>query len=133
MPSEYRVDEATGILHIRRWGELTVAVDDEARQRRRIDPGIPAQAPVLLDCREVSPPDTVEGVKHLAHQASVLSKELDCGPIAIIVSGAAQYGMARMYMALTDASQPDTSVFRDYDEGLEWLKSRMQAGSGPTD
>ncbi len=133
MPSEHRVDEATGILHIRRWGELTVPIDNEARQQRRIDPSIPARAPVLLDCREVSPPDSVEVVKHLAHQASVLSEEFGCGPIAIIVRSDAEYGMARMYMALTDASHPETEVFRDYDEGLEWLKSRIETGSGSED
>lgn len=133
MPSEHRVDEATGILHIRRWGELTIPDDHEARQLRRADPSIPAHAPVLLDCREVSPPDSVEVVKYLAHHASYLSKELDCGPIAIIVRGDAEYGMARMYMALTDASHPDTRVFRDYDEGLEWLKSFTQTGPGSED
>lgn len=60
MPTEYRVDEKTGIIHIRRWGEITTHDEEVALRKRSIDPSIGSNIPVIVDCREVEPPDSSE-------------------------------------------------------------------------
>lgn len=49
------------------------------------------------------------------------AQRLRCGRTALLVGSDAQCGMARMYIALTEAIHPDTAVFRDYDEAVSWL------------
>jgi hypothetical protein len=43
--------------------------------------------------------------------------------VAIVVSSDVEYGMARMYMALTEIEHPNTAVFRDYDDAQEWINA----------
>lgn len=122
MPIVHRVDPETGILFVRRWGSITSQDEDEALQRRHDDPLVVAGIPTLVDCRDVEAIDTIEVVKHLANRAAKITAELSCGPLAIVVSSDAEYGMARIYEALTDLVHPRTKVFRNYDKALRWLR-----------
>lgn len=121
MPIEHKVDEETGIMHVRRWGAITTHDEDTAIIKRNEDPAVVPNIPVIVDCREVEPPDSPEVVQYIADKATMIAEELDCGPVAIVISSDVEYGMARMYMGLTALKHPDTKVFRSYDKALKWL------------
>ena len=121
MPIEHVVDPETGIMHVRRWGKIKTCDEDRALRKRREDPLVVPGIPVIVDCREVDPPDTTHLTNHIADRISALAEKLNCGPVAIVVSSEVQYGMARMFMGLTALTHPDTEVFRNYEEALDWL------------
>jgi hypothetical protein len=122
MPIEHMVEERTGMMHVRRWGQITTHDEEDALHKRRKDPLIVPNIPVIVDCREVDPPDTTETVQYIADQVTALAADLACGPVAIVVSSDVEYGMARMYMALTELKHPNIRVFRSYDNALKWLR-----------
>ncbi|MDF1554178.1 MAG: hypothetical protein P1P84_13995 [Deferrisomatales bacterium] len=101
-----------------------LAAEDEASfQARLADPAVTVGIPVLVDATEIEPADSVERVHCMAERVARNASRLKCGPTAIVVSSDVEYGMARMYMALTDQIHPQTNVFRDTNEALEWLRS----------
>lgn len=124
MPIEHNVDEKTRTLYVRRWGEITAHDEEIALQKRKEDPLIVPNMSVIVDCREVYPPDTTEVVQYLANKVTALVAEIDCGPVAIVVSSDVEYGMARMYMALTELKHPSTMVFRNFNKALKWLQEQ---------
>ena len=121
MPIEHKIDPETGIMHVRRWGHIDTQDEKEAFQKRSKDPLLVSDTPVIVECREVDPADSTEVVQYIADRTTRIAADLDCGPIAIIVSSDVEYGMARMYMTMTETMHPNTEVFRSYDEGLAWL------------
>ena len=129
MPIEHHVDKESGIMHVRRWGEIRTHDEEAALKRRNEDPCVVANIPVIVDCREVDPPDTTEVVKYLARRVTDLAADLSCGPVAIVVRSDVEYGMARMYIALTELKHPDTMVFRSYDNALKWVRKQIQKSS----
>lgn len=126
MPIDHVVDQKTGIMHVRRWGKITTCDEDSALSKRREDPLVMPGISVIVDCREVDPPDTTHLTNHIAAKISAMAAKLDCGPVAIVVSSDVQYGMARMFMGLTALTHPNTEVFRSYDEALDWLKKQAK-------
>lgn len=63
MPIEHKVDKETGIMYVRRWGAITTHDEEGALLKRREDPLVVPGIPVIVDCREVNPPDTTEVVQ----------------------------------------------------------------------
>ena len=124
MPIDHIVDKKTGIMHVRRWGEITTQDEENALIKRRQDPLVVPGISVLVDCREVDPPDTTEVTNHIAARVSAIAEELHCGPVAIVVSSDTEYGMARMFVALTELKHSNKAIFRCYDEALDWLYSQ---------
>jgi hypothetical protein len=129
MPVTFEV-RPDGILEIRRTGELSSAQEDASLVLRDGDNRITPGMRVLVDSRKVVPADSCEVIKHLAAVARATAADLDCGALALLVSSDVGYGMARMYMALTEVKHPNTEVFRDYDEAVSWLKSQAEAPRG---
>lgn len=132
MPVTFEV-RPDGILEIVRSGTLGRREETASLALRNRDERIVPGIPVIVDSRGVEPSDSVEMVRHLAAMAREIAVDLDCGAVALVVASDVSYGMARMYMALTEAVHPDTKAFRDYDEALEWLKSQPEepGGSAP--
>ena len=62
--------------------------EELALKERMEDPLVVQNIPVIVDCREVDPPDTTEVVQYIAYKATALAAELECGPAAIVVSRA---------------------------------------------
>jgi hypothetical protein len=124
VPIEHQVDEKTGILNVRRWGNITARDEIDALMSRAEDPLVIPGIPVLVDCREVDPPDSTEMIQYLANKIIFIAAELDCGPVAIVVSSDVEYGMARMYMALAELDHPNIDVFRSMDNALRWLNKK---------
>ena len=114
-------------MHVRRWGEITAHDEDAALIKRQQDPLVVPGISVLVDCREVDPPDATEVTNHIADRVSAMAEELYCGPVAIVVSSDVEYGMARMFIALTELKLPNTAVFRSYDEALDWLYKQFDS------
>jgi len=86
MPIEHIVHEKTGIMHVRRWGKITTHDEEAALTKRRKDPLIVPNIPVIVDCPEVDPPESSEIVRYIADMTTAIAAELDCGPVAIVVS-----------------------------------------------
>jgi len=122
MPTEYKVDEKTGIMYVRRWGAITIDDEAAALKERSVDVSVIPNISVIVDCREVVPPDSAEVVRYIADRTTAIAAELDCGPVAIVVGNDVGYGMARMYMGLTALKHPNTEVFRSYNDALKWLQ-----------
>ena len=127
MPISHRVDTKTGILHIRRWGHIDTQDEAEACRARKADPLVIPDMPVFVDTREVEPPDSAETIRYLANCITDIAAELRCGPVAILVADDVQYGMARMYMALTQLAHSPTEVFRDQESAFRWLEANKPA------
>jgi hypothetical protein len=126
MPIQHKVDEKTGIMHVRRWGAISTHDEEAALKNRSDDPAVVPNIPVIVDCREVEPPDSIEVVQYIADRTTAIAAELDCGPMAIVVSTDVEYGMARMYTGLTGLKHPNTKVFHRYDKALEWLLNQAK-------
>jgi hypothetical protein len=115
-----------GLLEIVRSGAVDSAEEDASLVLRNADTRITPGMCVLVDSRKVVPADSCEVVQHLAAVARATAAGLDCGALALVVDSDVGYGMARMYMALTEAKHPNTQVFRDYDEAVLWLTSQSE-------
>jgi hypothetical protein len=122
MPITHHVDRERNILFVTRSGAIDVREEQQAFRERGKDPLVVPGIPVLADCTEVNPPDTPAVIKYLGYLTSVIAKRSKRGPLAIVVGTDVEYGMARMYLGLTEWQSPDTEIFRSADEALEWLK-----------
>ncbi len=118
---------------MKRSGEVTAKEDDASFEARLADPAVTVGIPVLVDVTEIKPADSVERVRCMAERVVRNTICLKCGPTAILVASAVEYGMARMFMALTDRVHPQTDVFRDANEALAWLRHAVPGltGSSP--
>ncbi len=121
MPVSHFVDQELGILVVTREGKTSADEEEQSFHARDNDPAIAPGLPVLVDSRRVDPPDSVTTVRRMANIVQNNAQRLRCTRTALLVGSDVQYGMARMYMALTEPIHPDTAVFRDYDEALNWL------------
>ncbi len=123
MPIRHHV-RPDGIVVVERWGSLSIPEENASLQTRLADPAIVRGAPVLVDSSQVVQGDSIEVVKHLASVARATAERLECGAVALVVASDVEYGMARMYMGLTEVRHPRTEVFRGMEEALDWLKSQ---------
>lgn len=120
-----------GILVVERFGSLDISEENAALQERLKDAEVVPGMKVLVDSRGVVEGDTCEVVQHLAAVARATAARLECGALALVVKSDVEYGMARMYMALTEISHPNTQVFRDYEEALSWLSLQGVESADP--
>ena len=121
MPVEHWVDVPMNLLRVRRWGHISTQDESQACRDRERDPLVVPGIRVLVDCTKVEPADSVETIKYIADCTTRIAADLQCGPLAIVVSTDVEYGMARMYMAYTDRVHPETNVFRSEGDALKWL------------
>lgn len=129
MPITHHVDRELNILFVTRSGSISSQDEQRALRERQADPRVVPGIPVLVDCRYVEPADDSDTVRYLADKVTQLASRLRCGPVAIVVSNNAQFGMARMYQILTESDHQETEIFRDYDEALRWLEDRKSRRS----
>lgn len=76
---------------------------------------------MLVDSRNVDPADSIDTIRRVAAIVQNNAQRLRCARTALLADSDVQYGMARMFMALTEPIHPETAVFRDYDEALTCL------------
>jgi len=65
--------------------------------------------------------DEKTGIMHVRRWGKITTH-----PVAIVVSNDVEYGMARMYMGLTELKHTDTMIFRSYDNALKWLAKQSK-------
>lgn len=121
MPVSHYVNKELSILVVVREGQTSGDEEEESFRARKGDPTIAPGLPVLVDNRKVDPADSIETIRRIAAIVQNNAERLRCSRTALLVGSDVQYGMARMFMALTEPIHPDTAVFRDYDEALTWL------------
>ena len=132
MPITHRVNTERRVLLVTREGSISRDEEEASLRARKQDPSVVSGMPVLVDSRSVHPPDSVSTVRYLADVVTHNANRLDCGPLALVVGSPVQYGMARMYIALTELAHPATQVFTSYEEAISWLATGTAgAGSGP--
>jgi hypothetical protein len=124
MPISHRVMSDPPLMLIRRWGAIDTQDERAACAAREADPRVVPGLPVLVDTTEVEQADTVEVIRYLADCVTHSAAALRCGPVAIVVASDVEYGMGRMYMALTELAHPDTEVFRSLQAARRWLARR---------
>ena len=85
---------------------------------------------LLSDRRAVREPQTKEFIERVVAFLRRHRGELEHGRWAMVVSGVAVYGMARMAQELAGELPVQLGVFTDMDEACEWLNlARPQAAS----
>ena len=131
MPVNHRM-LPDGILIVERSGTPTAADEDASIQARLLDDHVAPGIRVLVDSREVDLGDSTEVVRHLAGVARATAARAECGAVALVVGSEVSYGMARMYMALTELRHPNTEVFREYEQALAWLRSQPKVAAHPS-
>lgn len=124
MPISHKVMSDPPLMLVRRWGDIDTQDERAACAAREADPRVVPGLPVLVDATEVERADTVEVIRYLADCVTHTAAALQCGPVAIVVASDVEYGMARMYMALTETAHPDTEVFRGIQAARHWLARR---------
>ena len=130
MPISHHV-RPDGIVVIERTGTITSEQEDVSLQERMNDVRVVPGMLVLVDARGLRGGASTQVIHHLAAIARATTEFLNCGALALVVASDLQHGMARMYMALTDLSHPNTRLFREFDEALSWLKQRRPEPADP--
>lgn len=128
MPITHHIDLEAGIIFVERSGTIASQDEQQALKRRLADPAYRPGLGLLVDCTGMDPADSTEVVRYLADQTARMAATLRCGPLAVLVATDIQYGMARMYQLMTEPQHPDTLVFRDREQALEWLKDELRQG-----
>ena len=129
MPIQHRVEADTGLLVVERTGTVTDDEESESVRARAADPHVTPGIRVLVDCTGLERADSASHVRRAAERAVANARNLRCGPVAIVVTTQAAYGMARMYQTLTEESHPSTRIFGDVDEARGWLRATEGGGS----
>ena len=126
MPLKYEIIESKKLLYIKGIGavsfsELMNHVDELCQ-----DPKYKAPMKKLVDYRQIKKLDLSmdEQERFVEKKASV--KELFSGEKCAIVAPT-DYGfaLARVHGALSEGSNRDTSIFRDFNDALTWLDVKL--------
>jgi hypothetical protein len=123
MSLSYTIDADRRLIIVRARGVLTESDVSRARARLRQDPEFDPEFDQLFDARDVEDIAlSKEGMARLA-DTSILAPAVRR---AFVAATTLQYGMARMFTAVSEQRQHVTQVFRRLEEAEAWL-----AGSPP--
>jgi hypothetical protein len=124
MPFEYRLDHARQRLTI--IGRDPAGVPDVlAWLDRQVADGAWAYAS-LDDLRRVTLKPTTQDVHRILDQVTMRSTEHGPrGPVAVVATHPALFGMASLYAALVDLAVGDVEVFSVLAEARHWLDERQ--------
>ena len=102
-----------------------VLTDQEMFRHKQVlldDPDFRPDLKELSDVRGIEKLDiTPDGVRQFAALDQEHGRKLGEHRLAIVVSEAAVFGMARMYQTFTEENVQHVQVFRDMSEAREWL------------
>lgn len=122
MPVSYRMDPATGFIHTRCVGHVTLdEVLDHFGQLEN-DERLPERLNVLLDETELTSVPDSDGVRTASQAIAALKERVHWGACALVVDSEVHFGMARVFEAMVEGLFDRTWVFRDRDEALRWLE-----------
>jgi hypothetical protein len=118
MSLSYTIDANRRLIIVRAGGVLTERDVNRTRERLRQDPGFDPEFDQLFDARDVEDVALSKaGMARLA-DTSILAPAVRR---AFVAATTLQYGMARMFTAVSEQRQHVTQVFRRLDEAEAWL------------
>ena len=123
MPIEYSIDKNLGVVFTTASGVLT---DDEILEHKRkviADPNFKSGYVELSDVRSVADLTlSASALEQFVAQDDADAERLRNYKLAIVVSGALEFGMGAMYEMMSQANSRDVRVFRDVGLAKEWLQ-----------
>jgi hypothetical protein len=122
MPFSYAIDSAQGRTVVRGEGASSYEEIRAFIERLIQDPAYVATAPILVDCR---------GLEYLASYDDALRyrdllvglRDHFRGPIAVVVTGTARYGVTRIVSTLLDLAGVNLFAFQTLDAAERWLEA----------
>jgi hypothetical protein len=118
MSLSYTIDAKRRLIIVRACGVLTEADVTRAREQLGGDPGFDREFDQLFDARDVEDIAlSKEGMARLA-DTSILAPAVRR---AFVAATTLQYGMARMFTAVSEQRQHVTEVFRELEDAESWL------------
>ena len=88
------------------------------------DPEVTGGCDLLSDHSAIDFTATTDLVKACIILLQQLESRIGPFRCAVVTSGDASFGMARMYQSLTESNVENVAVFRDLDEARAWLRSK---------
>jgi len=131
VPIHHRIDPALGVAWIEVVGSAGFPEVAALYGRLKRDPDYRAGMPLVIDERRRDGAAETIDVRGIARAVSGDPRVFEGVRCAVLVIGDAQYGVSRMFAALSEKSGMDVRVFRDEDEAVEWLREKDPAPGPP--
>ncbi len=123
MPITYSIDEDLGVVFTTASEVLTE--DELLQHKRRVvsDPKFKPGFVELSDVRSISDlAISASGLERFVAQDDSDSERLQGYKLAIVVSGALEFGMGAMYEMMSVENNRDVRIFRDVGLARDWLQ-----------
>jgi hypothetical protein len=118
VPADYEIDVQRAIVLSRAWGRVLGEEFVDHQKRLRRDPDFKPHFDQLWDCRDVeSTQASAEDMRELAANNPFTGGSRR----AVVAPSNAVFGLSRMFEILTEDTQDEFKVFRDWDEARSWL------------
>ena len=123
MPIKYSIDEDLGVVFTTASDVLTEAELLEHKRRVVSDPKFKPGFVELSDVRSISDlAISASGLEKFVAQDESDSERLKDFKLAIVVSGALEFGMGVMYEMLSRQNDKNVRIFRDLRLAKDWLQ-----------
>lgn len=123
MPIDYSIDEELGVVFTTASGVLTENELLEHKRKIISDSKFRPGLVELSDVRSISDLDiSASGLEKFVAQDEADAERLKGFKLAIVVSGALEYGMGAMYEMMSLENNKDVRLFRDMRLAKDWLQ-----------
>lgn len=123
MPINYSIDEDVGVVLTTASGVLTENELLEHKRKIISDPKFRPGFVELSDVQSISDLDiSASGLEKFVAQDEADAERLRGFKLAIVVSGALEYGMGAMYEMMSLQNNKDVRIFRDMRLAKDWLQ-----------
>lgn len=123
MPITYRIDEENGVVFTTGSGVLTEAELLLHKKKVIADPRFKPGFVELSDVRSIADLEiTASGLERFVAQDDSDADRLKGFRLAIVVSGALEFGMGAMYEMMSRENNRDVRIFRDLSLARDWLQ-----------
>jgi hypothetical protein len=123
MPIKYSIDKRLGVVFTTASGVLTENELLEHKRKLMSDPEFESGFSELSDVRFIS--DLVispASIETFVEEDTANAERLKGYKLAIVVSGALEFGMGTMYQVMSGENSTNVRIFRDLDQAKEWLQ-----------
>lgn len=124
MGLSYRIDEASGVMHLSFGPGATFVDVAELLGVVAADPATPAPLDLLVDLRNSPPLPESAQLRKLANDLSRFAPGLRWGACALVASSDSHYGMSRMFSVFAERAFEAIEVFRELAPAETWLARR---------
>jgi hypothetical protein len=123
MPFSLKVLEPWRIVVITPWGRISDQEHRETFHRELANRLSDGPIRVLWDSRLVAKAESTEHLRGMVELMRESAEKLAGARIAIMAERPTDYDMARLLDILTEELPFELSVFRDFKEAVDWLRS----------